>query len=85
MTREQIAAQVAAAVAEEADKKPDEIRPEDRFVEDLAFDSLSLVELVMELEDNFKLSIPDDDVQNLKSVGQVIDYIETELAKSPAA
>jgi len=55
--------------------KTEEVTREARFSEDLGADSLDVVELVMSLEDECGVDIPDDDVSNLKSVGDVVDYI----------
>ena len=51
------------------------------FIDDLGADSLDIVELVMELEEEFEITIPDDQAEKIKTVGEAIDYIERELAK----
>jgi acyl carrier protein len=51
------------------------------FQEDMGADSLDIVELVMELEEEFEITIPDDQAEKIKTVGEAIDYIERELAK----
>lgn len=51
------------------------------FVEDMGADSLDVVELVMELEEEFEITIPDDQAEKIKTVGEAIDYIEREQAK----
>ena len=51
------------------------------FVDDLGADSLDIVELVMELEEEFEITIPDDQAEKIKTVGEAIDYIERELQK----
>ena len=51
------------------------------FIEDIGADSLDIVELVMELEEEFEITIPDDQAEKIKTVGEAIDYIERELAK----
>ncbi len=51
------------------------------FQEDLGADSLDIVELVMELEEEFEITIPDDQAEKIKTVGEAIDYIEREIAK----
>lgn len=48
---------------------------------DLKADSLDVVELVMELEDRFEISIPDEDVEGLKTIGQIIDYVTDKTHK----
>ena len=51
------------------------------FQEDMGADSLDIVELVMELEEEFEITIPDEQAEKIKTVGEAIDYIERELAK----
>ncbi len=51
------------------------------FTEDIGADSLDIVELVMELEEEFEITIPDEQAEKIKTVGEAIDYIERELAK----
>ena len=52
-----------------------------RFQDDIGADSLDIVELVMELEEEFEITIPDEQAEKIKTVGEAIDYIERELAK----
>ena len=59
-----------------------EISRETSFVNDLNADSLDTVELVMELEDEFEMSIPDEDAVKLQTVGQAIDYIKGHASTS---
>ena len=54
----------------------DAIKMEAHFVNDLGADSLDTVELIMELEEEFGIEIPDDDAENMMTVGSVVDYIE---------
>jgi acyl carrier protein len=51
------------------------------FTEDIGADSLDIVELVMELEEEFEITIPDDQAEKIKTVGEAIDYIEKEIGK----
>jgi len=60
----------------------EEIKPEARFLEDLGADSLDLVELVMEMEDEFSISIPDDKVEEIKTVQDTVNYILRETRGS---
>jgi acyl carrier protein len=58
----------------------DKVVPEAKFVEDLGADSLDQVELVMALEDEFNLEIPDEDAEKLKSVNEVLTYVKSKQA-----
>ncbi len=51
------------------------------FTEDIGADSLDIVELVMELEEEFEITIPDEEAEKIKTVGEAIDYIDKELGK----
>jgi acyl carrier protein len=51
------------------------------FIEDVGADSLDIVELVMELEEEFDIQIPDEQAEKIKTVGEAIDYIDRELGK----
>ena len=63
-------------VAEHLQVPKDEITRESSFVDDLKADSLDIVELVMGFEDEFKIKIPDEDYDKIRTVGNAIDYIE---------
>ena len=52
-----------------------EVTPEKTFVDDLDIDSLSMVEIAVQAEDKFGVKIPDDELANLKTVGDAVDYI----------
>jgi len=67
---------VIAIVAEQMSVDKGEINRNTSFVNDLNADSLDTVELVMELEDEFDLTIPDEEAEKLKTVGEAIDYIK---------
>jgi len=58
-----------------------EVTPNASFVDDLGADSLDTVELVMEFEDEFELSIPDEQAEKIQTVGQAIDYIKEHTSK----
>ena len=64
-------------VAEQLGVEKDKIKPESNFVNDLGADSLDTVELVMELEEEFDISIPDDAAEKILTVKDAIGYIET--------
>ncbi len=67
---------VADIVAEQLGVDKDKITPETSFVNDLGADSLDTVELVMELEEEFDINIPDDAAEKIQTVGQAVEYIE---------
>jgi len=67
---------VIEIVSEHLKVPKDELKAESRFVEDLKADSLDLVELVMEFEEAFSITIPDEDYEKIKSVGDAVKYIE---------
>ena len=74
-SREEILEQVKGALSEKLGIEESEITEEASFEEDLGADSLDLVEVVMDLEDQFGLKIPDDDARELTTVGKAIDYV----------
>ena len=76
-----VEAKVKSIIAEQLGVGEDEIKIESAFIEDLGADSLDIVELVMELEEEFEITIPDDQAEKIKTVGEAIDYIEREQAK----
>lgn len=63
-------------VAEQLGVNKEQITTETSFVNDLGADSLDVVELVMELEEEFDINIPDDAAEKIQTVGQAVDYIE---------
>jgi len=73
---------VIEIVAEQMGVDKSEITRETSFVNDLNADSLVTVELVMEFEDEFELSIPDEEAEKIQTVGQAIDYIKEHAAKA---
>ena len=73
---------VIEIVAEQIGVDKSEITRETSFVNDLNADSLDTVELVMEFEDEFELSIPDEEAEKIQTVGQAIDYITEHAGKA---
>jgi acyl carrier protein len=67
---------VIGIVSDQLDSPKDEISRPSSFVDDLKADSLDIVELVMALEDEFDIKIPDEDYDKIATVGDVIEYIE---------
>jgi len=77
VTESEIEAKVIDIVAEQMHAEKEKISRETSFVEDLNADSLDTVELVMEFEDEFETSIPDEQAEQIKTVGQAIDFIKS--------
>lgn len=69
---------IQALLADHLNLDEDEIKMESNIIDDLKADSLDIVEMVMELEDEFGVSVPDDKVQTLKTVGDLVQFIESE-------
>jgi acyl carrier protein len=63
-------------VVEQLGVKPEQVTPQAKFIEDLGADSLDTVELVMALEEEFGIEVPDEQAEKLQSVGDVIKYVE---------
>jgi acyl carrier protein len=75
MTETEIQTGLGEIVDEVAGVPADEVTPEKSFVEDLDIDSLSMVEIAVAAQDKFGVDIPDDELKNLKTVQDVIDYV----------
>jgi acyl carrier protein len=73
---ENIEQRVKKIIAEQLGVNEAEIKSESSFVDDLGADSLDTVELVMEFEEEFDITIPDEEAEKIQTVGQAIDYIE---------
>jgi acyl carrier protein len=68
---------VIKIVCDQMGTTPDKVTRETSFINDLGADSLDTVELVMEFEDEFDISIPDEDAEKIQTVGNAIEYIES--------
>lgn len=75
MTREELFERVRDHLSAELSVDGSAIRDDTRFKEDLNADSLHLVELMVELEDDYGIRIPDDEAARIKTVGQVVDFV----------
>jgi len=82
---DEIEAKIKAIVAEQLGVDEAEISPETSFVNDLNADSLDTVELVMEFEDEFDVSIPDKEAEKIQTVGQAIAYVADHAGKGKAS
>ena len=72
---------VKEIIVEQLGVDPAQVTPEASFVNDLGADSLDTVELVMALEEEFNLEIPDEEAEKIATVGQAIEYIKANSAK----
>ena len=70
------ASRVKAIIVDKLGVEESEVTPEASFTNDLGADSLDTVELIMEFEKEFNISIPDDQAENIGTVGQAISYLE---------
>ena len=76
---------VKKVVVEQLDVSEDEVTPDASFVEDLGADSLDVVELVMGLEEEFDVEIPDEDAEKITTVQEAVSYIEAKTGVSSDA
>ncbi|WAM30883.1 acyl carrier protein [Caldicellulosiruptor naganoensis] len=67
---------VRKIIADKLDIEVDKITPESSFLDDLGADSLDIVELIMELEEEFNIEIPDEDAEKIRTVADAVKYIE---------
>jgi acyl carrier protein len=71
---------VKEIIIEQLDVEADQVTEEASFIEDLGADSLDTVELVMALEENFDIEIPDEDAEKIKTVKDAVEYIDKHVA-----
>ena len=67
---------VIKMVAEKLGKKVEDVKLSSRFVEDLGADSLDVVEMIMEFEDEFGIALPDEEVSKMKTIEDIVNYIK---------
>ncbi|HOB77622.1 MAG: acyl carrier protein [Bacteroidales bacterium] len=77
----QIEEKVKAIIVDKLGVSENEVTPEASFTNDLGADSLDTVELIMEFEKEFNLSIPDEDAEKITTVGEAIEYINQHIQK----
>jgi len=76
MSDKPIDQRVKDIIVEQLGVKPEQVVPTAKFIEDLGADSLDTVELVMALEEEFGIEVPDEQAEKLQSVGDVLKYVE---------
>ena len=81
LTNSEITAKVHELIAESLGVGQEEIKPNSSFIDDLGADSLDIVELVMLIEKEFKIEIPDEDADKISTVQDSIDYISAHQAE----
>ncbi len=72
-----VSEKLRSIIADRLDMNIDEVKLDATFREDLGLDSLDLFDIVMALEEEFGISIPNEDVENIKTVGDAVQYIES--------
>ncbi len=75
ITKDEVEEKVINIVCSQLGTSRDKVQPDTSFINDLGADSLDTVELVMEFEDEFEISIPDEDAEKIQTVGDAIEYI----------
>ena len=73
---------VKTIICDQLAVEPEKVNESASFIEDLGADSLDIVELVMTMEEEFDLDIPDEDAEKIKTVGDVVKYISTKAANA---
>lgn len=81
MSVENVQERVKNIIVEQLGVEADQVKPEAQFVNDLGADSLDTVELIMALEEEFDVEIPDEKAEKIKTVGEAIAYIEENAKK----
>lgn len=81
---DEVEAKIKSIVAEQLGVDEAEISRETSFVNDLNADSLDTVELVMEFEDEFDISIPDEEAEKIQTIGQAVDFVVENAGKGSA-
>ena len=79
MKKEEILSRLKEIVIDRLDVEEGQIKNEASFIEDLGADSLDIVELIMGIEEEFDIEIPDEDAEKLATVGDAINYVKAKL------
>ncbi len=81
MEAKNIEERVKSIIVEQLGVEADQVKPEAQFVNDLGADSLDTVELIMALEEEFDIEIPDEQAEKIKTVGEAMDHIKAKASK----
>lgn len=79
-SNEEIAERIKSIIVEQLGVSMEEVTPQASFIEDLGADSLDIVELIMALEEEYDMEIPDEDAEKLQTVSSVINYVQSKSA-----
>ncbi|HUF83167.1 MAG TPA: acyl carrier protein [Acidimicrobiia bacterium] len=82
MEREEVLSAIQGVAVEVLSVEPSQVTEKARFKEDLEADSLDLVELVMALEESFDISVPEEDLEGVLTVGQAVDLVVSKVGAS---
>jgi acyl carrier protein len=75
-----LAKRVEAIIVEQLGVTPEEVVADANFIDDLGADSLDIVELVMAMEEEFDIEIPEEDAERMKTIGSAVEYLKERLA-----
>lgn len=81
MTRSDIFAKISQMIKEQMHQEAFEVSEETNLKDELGVDSIDLMEFVVNLEDEFSLEIPDDDIETIEKLGDMVSYLEKRLIK----
>lgn len=79
VNKEEIFPKIVPIIAEQLKIKPEEIKPDSKFIDDLGADSLDAVEIVMGIEERFNVEIPDEEIDKIKTVKDIVDYLARKI------
>ena len=82
MTNEEIFDRISNLIKEQLHNEKIEVTVKTNIQEDLGIDSIALMEFIITLEDEFNLNIPDEDVEDIQTVGELVDYLSRRLKSS---
>jgi len=81
MSPDEIESKVKEIICNQLEVSPEQLRPEASFIDDLGADSLDIVELVMAMEEEFDIEIPDEDAERIQTIGDATAYLKEKLGQ----